>query len=51
MPKNLESLMDEYVKKFNEPVPFGLTMDEKELATEIEKRLSSGTPFKQDFQY
>ena len=51
MQKSLESLMDEYMKKFNEPVPLGLTLDEAELAKEIEKRIASGKPFEQKFQY
>lgn len=51
MRKNLEALMDEYVEKFNEPVPFGLTLDEDELAAEIEKRIASGKPFVQKNQY
>lgn len=51
MESNLEKLMDDYVKKFKEPVPFGLTMDEDELAAEIKKRIASGKPFVQKNQY
>ena len=43
--------MDEYVEKFGEPIPFGLTMSDEELAKAIKGRIKAGKPFEQKYEY